>query len=274
MKEKLNISLLQMIVEIGKVDSNLAKIESLVSKSITPASKEFPHIICLPELSTTGFDLINYKKLAERIPGGKTTRFLQQIAKKHAVYLITSIIEEFNGSYFNCALIINSSGELMTKYRKIHLFPLKPMEEAEFFKSGDYFGVTNKQTTVKVGGMKIGVLICFDIRYPELSRRLALEGVNLLIYVAEFPRPRDDVWSVLLQARAMENQIFVVGVNSIGGTNEASFFGKSMVIDPFGNIILEGNDQEQLLFATIDPNLLSEANSFIPTLELRRPSQY
>ncbi len=274
MSKKLNISLLQMNIEVGNVTSNLAKIKSLVSRSVTPESKKFPHIICLPELSTTGFDLHNYKKLAEKIPGGDTTRFFQKLAKEHSVHLITSVIEQFNESYFNCALIINSSGEIMTKYRKVHLFPLKPMEEADFFDSGDHLGVSNRQTFVEIGGMNVGVLICFDIRYPELSRRLTLEGVNLLIYIAEFPRPRDDVWSVLLQARAMENQIFIAGVNRVGGNNEASFFGKSMVIDPFGNLILEGNDQEQILFTSLDPDRLSEAKSFIPTLDLRRPSQY
>ncbi len=274
MKKRISISLLQMDIKIGQKDVNLAKIDSLIAKSITSVSRDNSHIICLPELCTTGFDLKNYKQLAEIIPEGRSTQIFQKLAEKHSVYLISSIIEEFEGFYYNCAIIINSSGKLLKKYRKVHLFPLKPMEEANFFMSGERIGLSNAQTVVNIDGMNIGVLICFDIRYPEISRRLVLEGADCLIYLAEFPRPRDDVWRVLLKARAIENQIFVAGVNRVGGNEEASFFGNSMVIDPFGNTLLRGSDQEEILFTTLDPTCLSEAKSFIPTLDLRQPNQY
>ncbi len=274
MTKKLNISLLQMDIQIGNKKVNLAKIESLIAKSITPESKEHSHIICLPELCTTGFDLVQYKDLAEKIPEGSSTRIFQRLAEKYSVHIIASIIEEFKGSYYNCAIILDSSGKILTKYRKIHLFPLKPMEEADFFESGAKIGPSNPQTVVNIDGINVGVLICFDIRYPEISRRLTLEGVECLVYLAEFPRPRDDVWRVLLKARAIENQIFVAGVNRIGGNEEASFFGNSMIIDPFGNALTQGTEQEEILFATLDPTRLSEAKSFIPTLDLRQSDQY
>ncbi len=274
MKEKISITLVQMDVVVGKKDNNLAKIESMIAKSTSSELKKHSHIICLPELCSTGFDLKNYKEIAEKIPEGRSFQFLQKLAVKHSVYLITSIIEEFEGEYYNCAICIDPSGNLLTKYRKVHLFPLKPMEEAEFFTSGEIFGPSNMQTIFNVDGMNIGVLVCFDVRYPEISRRLVVDGADCLIYLAEFPNPRDDVWSTLLKARAIENQIFVAGVNRVGGNIEASFFGKSMVVDPFGNTLVQGTDQEEILMITLDPTLLADAKSFIPTLDLRRSNQY
>ena len=274
MREKINISLIQMEILIGNKYVNISKIKSLVAKSITRKSKENTHIVCLPELCTTGFDLINYKQLAENVPGGRTTRLFQTLAEKYSINIIASVIEDFEGSYYNCAVIIDASGRLRKKYRKVHLFPLKPMEEADYFMSGETMGLSNKQIVENIDGLNIGVLICFDVRYPEISRRLVLEGAECLIYVAEFPRPRDDVWSVLLKARAIENQVFVVGVNRVGGNNESSFFGKSTIIDPFGNTLLQGTDQEEILSTTINLTQLSDAKAFIPTLDLRQPNQY
>ena len=260
-----------MDIQLGKKQANLSKIESLIIKSTKTVRKSHTHIVCLPELCTTGFDLINYKTLAERIPEGSTTDLFRNLAQKHKVNIIASYIEESMGSYYNCAVIINDQGQLITKYRKIHLFPLKPMEESEFFTSGDN---TDVKSIVNINGLQVGILICFDLRYPEISRRLVLEGVDCIIYLAEFPRPRDDVWTTLLRARAMENQIFVIGVNRVGTDPEISFFGKSIVIDPNGKTICSGSSKEEILKADLDLKLLNSAKKFIPTLSLRHPDQY
>jgi predicted amidohydrolase len=243
----------------------------LIIKSTKAVLKSHTHIICLPELCTTGFDLKNFKTLAERIPKGSTTDLFRNLAQKHNVHIIASYIEESMGSYYNCGIIINDQGQLLTKYRKIHLFPLKPMEESEYFTSGDN---TDIKSIVNINGLRVGVLICFDLRYPEVSRRLVLEGVDCIIYLAEFPRPRDDVWTTLLRARAMENQVFVIGVNRVGADPEISFFGKSMVIDPKGKTISSGSDKEEIIMSTLNPELLDSAKQFIPTLSLRHPDQY
>jgi predicted amidohydrolase len=260
-----------MDIQLGKKQVNLSKIESLIIKSTKTIPKSHIHIICLPELCTTGFDLINYKTLAERIPEGSTTDLFRNLAQKYEVHIIASYIEESMGSYYNSAVIINNEGQLLTKYRKVHLFPLKPMEESEYFTSGDN---TDINSIVNINGLRVGVLICFDLRYPEISRRLALEGVNCIIYLAEFPRPRDDVWTTLLRARAMENQIFVIGVNRIGADSEISFFGKSIIIDPNGKTISSVSSKEEIITATLNPELLDSAKQFIPTLSLRHPDQY
>ena len=260
-----------MDIKLGDKEFNLRKIESKIKSCVTQSENDnHTHIICLPELVTTGFALKNYKKLAEAIPEGRTTKHLQQWALEHSVYITTSYIEEERGQYFNSAVIVNPNGELIHKYRKIHLFPIKPMNESEYFSSGEI----PKPTVIDIEGMIFGTLICFDVRYPEISRRLALDGVDCIIYLAEFPRPRDDVWLYLLKARAIENQIFVVGVNRVGGNEQIEYFGKSVFIDPLGNITKMGSSKEELLSHILDFNLISEARKFIPTLDLRQPNQY
>lgn len=260
-----------MDIQLGKKLSNLSKIESLIVKSIRNVPKTHTHIICLPELCTTGFDLKNYKDLAEKIPEGSTTVLFRKLARKHKIYLIASYMEESMGSYYNCAVLINDQGQLLTRYRKVHLFPLKPMEESEFFMSGDNNSI---ESIIEIDDFKIGVLICFDLRFPEISRRLALEGANCIIYLAEFPNPRDDIWTTLLRARAMENQIFVVGVNRVGKDANISYFGKSIVIGPNGETISSGLTKEEIIKCILDPDLLDSARKFIPTLSHRHPDQY
>jgi predicted amidohydrolase len=271
MMEKIHFSLIQMDIQLGKKQSNLSKIESLIIKSSEEVPKDHTHIICLPELCTTGFDLLNYKTHAEKIPDGSTTDQFRKIARKHKIHIIASYMEESLGSYYNCAVIINDQGQLLSTYRKVHLFPLKPMEESEYFASGDNI---NNKSVININGFNIGVLICFDLRFPEISRRLALEGVDCIIYLAEFPRPRDDVWSILLRARAMENQIFVIGVNRVGESSNISYFGKSIVIGPNGETISSGSSKEEIIKGFLDPDLLDLAKKFIPTLSLRHPDQY
>ncbi len=268
---KIKVSLVQMDIKLGDKAFNLRKINSLINNCVSHSNDNHTHIICLPELSTTGFALNNYKKLAEVIPGGRTTAKIQEWAIEHSVHIITSYIEEERGQYFNCAVIINSQGELIHKYRKIHLFPLKPMAESLFFTPGEF---PSDKSVIDINGMKVGLMICFDVRYPEISRRLALDGAECLIYLAEFPQPRDNVWTDLLKARAIENQLFVVGVNRVGGYDQVEYFGKSVVIDPLGNVLKTGSTEEEILTQTLDPTILIEARKFIPTLDLRRPNQY
>ena len=260
-----------MDIQLGNKISNLSEIESLIVKSVQNVLKTHTHVICLPELCTTGFDLKNHKTHAEKIPDGLTTDLFQNLARKHKIHIIASYIEKSMESYYNCAVIIDDQGQLLTKYRKVHLFPLKPMEESEYFMSGDNDDINS---LITINGFKVGVLICFDLRFPEISRRLVLEGVDCIIYLAEFPRPRDDVWTTLLRARAMENQIFVIGVNRVGEDDTISYFGKSIVIGPNGETINSGSTKEEIIQGILDPDLLNLAKKFIPTLSHRRPDQY
>jgi predicted amidohydrolase len=264
------VSLVQMDISYGKKDENLEKSALLIEKAFSQAPHKIPHIICLPELFSTGYDLENIQMHAETIPGGETTTFLQQTAESYSLVLVASFIEKEKEEYYNTAVVIDENGTFLGKYRKIHLFP--PMNEPKFFSIGGFF---NSSFSFKTNSGNLGLLICYDLRFPELSRRVTLDGnADFLIYLAEFPAPKYEVWTRLLQARAIENQLFVCGVNRVGSDPNSNFFGHSVIYDPGGNIIIEGSKNEEILTAKLDPAILMEVRSALPSLQHRQPNHY
>ena len=270
--KKAQVSLIQMNIDFGKKEKNLKKAEILLEKASHQADPSIPHLACLPELFSTGYDLKNVQKHAEIIPSGKTTKILQNLAIKFSTGIMASLMEKTDKEYYNTAIFINEKGKFQGRYRKIHLFPLDPMDERPFFSTG---GFELPKTFFKTNFGKVGLLICFDLRFPELSRRIVLEGAEILIYLAEFPNPRSEIWKRLLQARAMENQIFVCGVNRVGiDPTETSFFGKSLVYDPNGNLIVEGSDREEVLTISLNPETVKKAKKILDAFEHRKPNFY
>lgn len=264
------ISLIQQDIKFGEKKANLKKSKLLMEKAFSQALPKTPHIICLPELFSTGYDLINVKKHAEPIPGGETTAFLQQMAIEFSAVVVASFIEVEKGNFYNTAVVIDETGVLLGKYRKIHRFP--PMKEPEVFAIG---GFLEGNISFKTKSVNLGLLICYDLRFPELSRRVTLEGkTDVLVYLAEFPNPKIEVWTRLLQARAIENQLFVCGVNRIGSDPEFSYFGRSVIYDPGGNILVEGADKEEVVTAQLDPLDIQKVRSTLPSLQHRQPNFY
>ncbi|UCG01033.1 MAG: carbon-nitrogen family hydrolase [Candidatus Heimdallarchaeota archaeon] len=264
------VSLIQMDIEFGEKKANHKKGNLLIEKAFSQALPELPHIICLPELFSTGYDLDNVQKHAEQIPDGRTTSFLQQMAKEFSAVIVASFIEVERKNYYNTAVVIDDTGFFLGKYRKIHLFP--PMNEPEIFSIG---GFLQEKLSFKTKSGNLGLLICYDLRFPELSRRVTLNGnADILAYLAEFPHPKYEVWTRLLQARAIENQLFVCGVNRVGSDRNFQYFGHSVIYDPSGNILIEGTDQEEVLTAQLDPSVLNKVRSVLPSLEHRRPDHY
>jgi omega-amidase len=264
------VSLIQQDIIFGEKKANLNKTKILMRKAFSQALPKTPHIVCLPELFSTGYDLINVQKHAEPIPGGETTTFLQQMAIKFSIVAVASFIEVEKGKYYNTAVVIDETGVLLGKYRKIHLFP--PMKEPEVFSIG---GFLQGNTSFKTKSVNLGLLICYDLRFPELSRRVTLDGrTDVLVYLAEFPQPKSEVWTRLLQARAIENQLFVCGVNRIGSDPEFRYFGRSVIYDPDGNILMEGADKEEVVTAQLDPSALQKVRSTLPALKHRQPNFY
>ncbi len=266
------VSLIQMDIKFGKKEKNLKNAAKLLEKAVHQAKEGIPHIVCFPELFSTGYDLENVQKHAEKIPQDNTSLYLKQLATEFSTSIIASFMERSEKNFYNTAVIFSEKGEFKGKYRKIHLFPLYPMDERPVFSIGSF---QQTKTYFEMNFGKIGLLICFDLRFPELSRRIVLEGAEILIYLAEFPSPRSDIWKRLLQARSIENQIFVCGVNRVGlDPTKTEFFGQSMVFDPDGKILIEGTDKEEVLTVQLDPERLIESRNLINSLESRQPKFY
>ncbi len=271
----LDVFLVQMYVTFGKKDSNLEKVSNLVKniKATQPSTSN--RVIVLPELFSTGYDLQNCEKHAESIPNGPTTRILGEIAKQTDSTIISSYLEIEKNHFYNTAVIIDRNGNFIGKYRKIHLFPLAPLDETKILTEG---GFLSKPPIFELEWGKIGVLICFDIRFPEISRIIAKSGAEIIFYLAEFPDPRRIVWDCLLQARAIENQVFICGVNRVGKDPDsgggAQFFGHSGIVDPSGKILVQGDELERLLYAKLEPESLIRVKNVLDSMTHLKEHHY
>lgn len=223
-----------------------------------------PDILLLPEMWNTGY-VENIRELADQ-RGEPTVSLLASFARDNEVNIAAGSISDLEGDQlFNRSYVFSSRGELITSYDKIHLFSL--MEEDKNFTPG------GKKAIFTLDDINWGLLICYDLRFPELSRSLVEEGAEILIIVAHWPRSRIGAWRFLVGARAVENQVFALGVNRGGREGDMSF-GNSLVVDPAGNVIVEGGEEEALLKVEINRDIVTKARKEIFYLQDRKPEAY
>lgn len=209
--------------------------------------------IQFPELFAIGFRHEDYQKMGPGIPG-PTTEFLTFIARKYEAYTVGTGIEKSNGMFYNTLVAARPDGEVSGTYRKIHPF----QEERDVFKGGDYVAIFD------CSGIKVGVQICYDIRFPEVTRKLALEGAELVLVPAAFPDPRSEHWNTLVRARAIENQLYVAATNRIGfGFDGKTYFGHSQVVDPWGVVLGKLNSEQRLITTEGNTELIKTVRSQI-----------
>lgn len=249
---------IQFDIRLDDVDANL----SFVLSEIKRLSKEGVRLILLPEMWSTGYAWRKLGRLSERTPG--ILDEIKEVSKKGCI-VIGSMPEKDGESVYNTAYVIDG-GRLKGKYRKVHLFA--PMKEDYFLKAG------NEPLLCDTSIGKIGVLICYDVRFPELPRRLTLEGAEMLVVPAEWPHPRLEHWRTVLKARAIENQLFVIAANRCGRQGMVRFCGNSMIVNPWGDVIAEAVDEEITITADIDLNLVAKYRKEMPALKGRRPGAY
>jgi len=258
----MRISLVQMHVDAGNPDANFERAAGRLER----AAAGRPDLIVLPEMWNTGYALDIIDSIAD--PAGERTKaFISDFSRRHGVNVIAgSIAERREDGVYNALRIFDRDGKPAGEYDKIHLFRL--MDEEKHLRPGGGIGLA------EIDGVRIGVMICYDIRFPELARTLALAGAKMLVVPAEWPHPRLAHWRTLLRARAIENQMYVAACNRVGSSNGTDFFGHSMVIDPWGEIVAEAGEEETILTAEIDLGLVEEVRRRIPVFEDRRPSLY
>jgi predicted amidohydrolase len=183
------------------------------------------------------------------------------------MFIVGSTLSALGGEkYGNTLTVFSPQGRMLAEYSKIHLFRL--MQEEKYLTAG------NQPVCVDLPFGRAGLAICYDLRFPELFRGYALAGADLVFLPSEWPRPRLSHWQTLVRARAIENQIFMVAVNRVGRDTANEFFGHSLVVDPWGEILTEGGEGEELITVEIDPLKVQEARRKIPILQDRRPDVY
>lgn len=258
----LKISLAQMDVLLGKPDENLAKARDMASR----AAERGSDIVVFPELWPTGYDLENAAAYSTPTDKGIFAR-MSSLATENNIHVLGSCLSLLGpGQFGNTAVFFDPDGEILGEYTKIHLFQL--MDEHKYLSAGD------RLTAVDTKWGKAGLAICYDLRFPELFRPYALSGVKVVFLPAEWPHPRLSHWQILLRARAIENQIYVVACNRVGSSKGTDFCGHSCIIDPWGEIVIEAGEDEEVLTAEIEVDEVEQVRARIPVFADRRPELY
>lgn len=251
---------IQFTVQQGDLDANLA----YVREALVRVAEQGATLVVLPEMWSTGFAYKTLGELAQRTSGAVAE--LQELSARYKVVIIGSQPEPAgDGRVYNTAHVIDH-GSVVASYRKLHLFSL--LGEDKAFKGGD--GYCLAETSIG----KVGVIICYDLRFPELSRRLALEGARVICVPAQWPKPRQEHWRTLLRARAIENQLYVVSSNTCGMVGKLDFFGMSMIIDPKGEVVADAGEQPGEIVAPLSWETMDAWRAQIPCFRDRRPELY
>lgn len=263
----MKVALIQMAIREGQPKQNTKTVLALLEKAVL----DEPDVIVLPEMWNTGYALSQLADLADD-NGERTKTLLRAFAKKHHVNIVAgSVATKKKDSFFNTTYVFDRTGQVIVDYDKIHLFGL--MGEDQFLQAG------HQPSTFVLDGIQAASVICYDIRFPEWIRTLMSGGAKVLFVVAEWPTERVAQWEILLRARAVENQAFVVAVNRVGKGDLDSFSGHSLVINPLGEVILQVPDNQEgvffHLFGLVRSGKSTRANtcfcgSKTPVVSLRR----
>ncbi len=259
----MRIALLQIDVRQGEPQWNEAHVLATMRQAVVA---HHPDVLVLPEMWNTGYALDRLATL-----GGLRTEAIHasmgQFAKEHGVHLVAgSISRPHAHAWYNTTFVYDREGTVRTSYDKVHLFRL--MDEHRYLQPGNALG----QTTLD--GVHVGLTICYDLRFPELMRTLALQGAQVIFCVAQWPMARLAHWNALLRARAIENQVFIVACNRVGESGEERFGGHSQVISPWGDVLGAAADEEAIVVVDVDVDQCAHVRQQIPIFSDRRPDCY
>ena len=259
----MKISCIQMDMRLGEPDWNFARAEELVRAA---ARTEHPDVAVLPETWNTGFFPKDLEPCADR-DGERTKAVFSALARELNINIVCgSVANKRTEGFFNTAYVFDRAGEVIAEYDKTHLFT--PSGEHESFLCGWH---TCRFT---LDGKSCGLIICYDIWFPELIRTMTLEGVDLLFAVAQWPEKRTMHLETLARARAIENQMFLALCNSVGTAGETRCGGHSAVIDPWGEYLAKAGDQEEIITGEADFSVIEGIRSSINVFRDRRPELY
>ena len=257
----MKVSCLQMDMKLARPNENLVHAERLIGE----AMKDSPDVVVLPETWNTGF--FPKERLEELSDSGKIKARIGELAKNYGVNIVAgSVSNRRGGKVYNTSFVFDRSGACVAEYDKTHLFT--PMGEHSYYAFGDHL------STFTLDGVKCGIIICYDIRFPEIVRSLALSGIEVLFVVSQWPRERIAHLRTLTAARAIENQMYVVCCNSCGRAENTIFGGNSAVIDPLGNVLSLAGETEEIISAECDMRVVSKIRGKIPVFRDRRAELY
>jgi predicted amidohydrolase len=267
MESKIKIALAQMSCKREDKAENLQKIEQTVIK----AKKQAADLVIFPELSLTGYVVRDQiYELAETIPG-PSTKAMENIAKKtkaHIVFGMPELSEKAQATIYNAAVFVGPEG-VIGKYRKMYLPTHSVFEEKRYFRPGYQTAAFDTELG------KIGLIICYDIFFPEVSRLTRLKGAQLIVCISASPATRRAFFETLTVARAIENTAFLAYANLVGIEDGLQFWGGSRVVGPNGKVLVQAKyDEEDLAMCDVDYADIRPVETFVPTLKDLRPELF
>lgn len=257
---------------IGKKDINLKKVEHFLKQN---CDKKLD-LVVLPEFFSTGIDDKSFINSPEDETGGKTIEFVCKLAKKYNTNIVAgTVIEKYNEKLYNTSFIINRNGEIIDKYRKIHLYNYMGGNEGNIISSGD------KLVTVNLDFAKIGIAICFDIRYPQLFKELTKMGAEIIVLPTAWIVPNEvykdstslkyaqEMWIAMNRTRAFDNLVYFVLCNQTKEINSnLSAIGNSMIISPTTEILANAKNEQCTIYADIDLEVVKYYKSIYPITQI------
>ncbi len=267
---KIQISVCQMPISHDK-KTNLAKAKDYITGAAAAGSQ----IVVLPEMFNCPYEDSFFKKFAEEFPG-PTTNLISNLAKDLSIYVIGgSIPEKKNCKIYNTSYTFDPEGLLIGKHRKIHLFDVDIAGGIKF-KESDTFSYGDNVTVFETKYCKIGVAVCYDMRFCELLRKMTLLGAKIIVIPAAFNMTTGPAhWHLLARTRALDNQAYLIAASPARNEKDVYIsYGHSLVVDPWGKIIAEKDEKEGLLHCEIDLDYVEQIRKQLPLLEHRRSEIY
>ena len=261
----MKIAVAQIICSLGDPEANLSKVRDF-SRRAEEAGAE---VIVFPEMSDTGYSMPVIQEHASHWKSGFVAS-LQEIANQLSMAIVSGVSERDGSLIYNSQVLVDAKGAVIAKYRKTHLYAVAPVEEQTCFAAGDSFA------SFDLGEFRFGFSICYDLRFPEMYRKLATEqNVGAFLISSAWPFPRVEHFQILCSARAIENQSYVIASNRVGKDDDLWFCGSSAIIDPRGVVIAAAStDREELIHADLSCELVLSVRSRVKSLAHRRKDLY
>lgn len=246
-----------------------------VKKFVTEAASNGADIVTLPEMWDCPYSNDYFRAYAET-EDGETVTFMSNLAKELGIYLIGGSIAEIDGDkVYNTSYSFNRNGEIIGKHRKTHLFDID-VEGGIRFMESDTLTAGDSSTIIETEFCKVGVAICYDVRFPELFRRMALDGAKLIVLPAAFNMTTGPAhWDLTMRARALDNQVYFAA-NSPARDEDGVYvaYGNSCIVNPWGEFEAHADEKECIIYADIDLDYVESIRNQLPLLKHRRPELY
>jgi predicted amidohydrolase len=267
----IHVAMIQMCAS-GSKEENLTTLQRMIQEAVE--GTKALDLICLPECCYVIPTPESSDKLAEKVPG-VFSEAMARMAKTYGVNISAGSFPEKaeEGKIFNTSLFFNREGKIIGNYRKIHLM------DGMNYKESDSVSPGNSVTVFNTDVARMGVMVCYDLRFPELPRTMVLKGAEIILVPAAFPSglplpPRTDHWDVLTRSTALQNLVYVVATNQFGHHQDQNYFGRSSLIDPWGTRVVQASGRQEVVYGTIDLEYQKRIRTSLPTWNHRRPELY